>query len=165
MIYLLSIILFCLPNNHFDHALHLATLHIIQKEDATTFRLTVFQDDCQDALKNALPDKNISRKEDFCQQYFEELQSYFLQHLAIHFDEKKINLRLVKAEPENEVYHLYFKAEIPQKWQSFSIHATYFFELFEDQTNTIALQLKQDGRYRWLKTNKREEKINGVAFY
>ena len=147
-----------------NHALHLATLQITQDESFTQMRLTVFQDDCQDALINAFPEKKITRSNQFSKSHFEDLSDYFITHLSIFFDGQKQLFFLDTVTPENDVYHLHFKANFPVKWNEFEIQATYFFELFEDQTNTIALVLKQDNGYRWLKTTTNQNKVEGHAF-
>ena len=141
-------LIFCLfsvlwkPDMASEHALYLSSIqlkHALQDTSAI-LHIKVFTDDLQNAIRNYSKQDYIpSQTENFIEKNIEKLEAYFQKHLICRVNQQPSPPRITKHRLENEVYVISFKLHCPSNWQTLSVKADYFMELFPSQTNVIQL--------------------------
>jgi len=117
------------------------------------FRVKVFSNDLQDALKNHSPseytpaDLNqfFSLNEDVAKNYFEE-------HFQLWIDKESLALHLEEFDIEGDAHFISFRASIPEHLKELTVKASFFMELFPTQINVV--KVKKGAQLKYLRFDK-----------
>lgn len=122
-----------------DHAFYISVIEINHGAHSKEAELTVkvFQDDMQDALRNASQSKEAKEALRFCSDYEEELSNYFEAHMSLYLNDDPTLLRFNACEAVGDVYQLNFTVDCPEEWDELTITADFLMELFPTQSQMV----------------------------
>lgn len=135
---------------HADHAIYIGVVQVEHRQGEKTaqIKVKVFEDDLRDAVRAAFPDEyRPGPIADFCTTHRVQIERYFRQHLQCRINNKPAGLQFISGRLEQDVYLLQFSFSCPEQWESSSIQADFFMELFPTQSNVLHLQHRQEKRF------------------
>jgi len=133
----------------YDHAIYISVLEI----DAKEMKIKVFTDNLQDAVRNHKGDVSFTGDIDFPEANELAVEEYFREKISLKINEKEIDLFIRTITLEGDSYWITLALEAPEKWQSFYLEATYFMELFPDQSNMVKVKKDKPKFYRLTKSD------------
>ena len=111
-----------------DHAVYISVLEIDQQQ----MKVKVFEDNLQDALRN---DSNT-------------VEGYFRKKIKLKINGNAVGFDFENKKVEGDSYWITFRLHEHEEWQSFSLEANYFMELFPDQTNVVKVLTEEPQFFR-----------------
>ncbi|MEM8908586.1 MAG: DUF6702 family protein [Bacteroidota bacterium] len=131
--------------HHTKHNIYISTIQIEHWPGDTlaSLQVKVFSDDLLDALRPSQGQSNWP-KDSLCTSANLELKSYFEKNLQCQVNRQTSPLRLTQCQQTQDVHLLSFTLRCPIEWQTVTLTARFFMELFPQQSNVI--QLRENDR-------------------
>ena len=142
----LIILAFLLSSFSGDHALYVSVIELEHENKATkySFSIKVFKDDLANALRNFESSADVRDLSQLVDRNKRIINDYFGKQLKIKVGKTEVSFLLKDSQDENDAVFLNFEGLCPAKWNSISIKAPYFTEVYPDQSNIV--QLEDSGR-------------------
>ena len=105
------------PTANTEHAIYLSVLEL----DGQEMKVKVFTDNLEDAIKNDAS----------------SIEGYFQKKINLQINEEKLSFCLKEMTEEGESHWITFGFNAPETMKSLHLEASYFMELFPDQTNVV----------------------------
>jgi len=122
--------------NSYDHAIYISVLEI----DSKQMKIKVFTDNLQDAVRNHAGSVTFTGDKNFPETNEQVVEEYFREKISLKINEKSIDFFIQTITLEGDSYWITMALEAPEKWRSFYLEATYFMELFPDQSNMVKVK-------------------------
>ncbi|MEM0938646.1 MAG: DUF6702 family protein [Bacteroidota bacterium] len=124
--------------NH-DHAFYISILEI----DEQQMSIKIFSDNLEDAIRNDSKAFTPSDEEAFPIVNRSAINGYFQKKIQLQINGQKIGFSLDTIKMKGNSYWVTFRLEAQEEWQSFYLKASYFMELFPDQTTIVKVISKK----------------------
>ena len=121
------------------HAIYISVIEF--KE--TDFRLKVFTDDLQDAIRNFNSGFQSVTDDSFVSRNHLIVQEYFRKTIEISINDEPVNFLYHSSTIEGDSYWINFRFNNPGGWKSFEMTDKHFMELFPTQTNILKMMGKK----------------------
>lgn len=150
----MKLFLFFLFVSLVPHNYHVSNTLVHQNTEAHTLEITIkiFVDD----LKRLQENKEENSTEE---NYTFDTNEYILSCLKLSIDNDLLELKPLGREVENEMVYCYFEANDVFEISSFEVENTILFDLFEDQTNMVDVELPDLNARLLLNHEKSMEKV------
>lgn len=133
-----------------DHAIYLSTTTVTLEEGGFDIKVSVFEDDLRDVLRNYTG--NIVDPMDTLK-FNQAIQSYFSEMITIELPHEKLELNLNQREFTGTSYELYFHSDLSEQKIEGNVKVVmnYFYELFPTQQNVLRYSCAQVNEYHIFK--------------
>ncbi len=122
-----------LANSYPNHAVYLSVLEMDQEQ----MKIKVFTDNLQDAIRSDAESFTPSGKQTFPETNKSAIEAYFQKKILLRINGKAIGFYLEETTIEGDSYWVTLTLETHEKWEVCHLEASYFMELFPDQTNVV----------------------------
>ena len=146
-----------------DHAIYIGVIEIqhIAEIPSATVRVKVFSDDLHSAVRNKVGAEIDPVVEMLCLTGTEQVLAYFQEHLTLSVNGNELALENTACSFEGDAHWLDFTVQCPTNWESISIEADFFMEIYPTQTQMI--HMNENGKNYTLRLTK-SRVVKSIAF-
>lgn len=133
-----------------SHGLYLGVVQIDHSDAGTNARIMVkvFTNDLEDVIRAAHPETfERGSTETFCDRNRDPIEAYFRENLQCQINGVLKELKFLEGSQKNDVFWLQFELQAPEQWETISVRASFFMEIFSDQSNIVQVINGTDKRF------------------
>lgn len=130
------------------HPFHVGVFEFKHNERDQKLEVTckIFIDDIELALKKETGELYDLTKNSKSEKVKKAVNDYLLRRITVAINKKNESLHFIGAEPEGDSMWCYYEINGVKRINSFSVKNTIFFELYNDQSNLVHLNYKNETR-------------------